>query len=177
MQLLTSNYHYLMKAMKVVQIPLTYPLHQKDSTYSPYFQHGTHFIWPSSHHTMQYTTNSNQTSVQMLILQFSRQLHAGQHSRMLRKFRRWRQRLPGGTTRWWTLDFWRNTWKNIMYSWAWPTTWIMSLPMPLCELSNALLLGQFGHFWLWGLYGHFQWWRDTRNGGSAIVIQDSGLIE
>ena len=31
------------------------------------FQHGTCFIQSSSHHTTQYTTNSTQTSVQMLI--------------------------------------------------------------------------------------------------------------
>ena len=77
------------------------------------FQHGTCFIWSSSHHTMQYTTNSTQTSVQTLILQFSRQPHSGQHSRMLRKSRRWRGRLPDGTPRWWTLGFWRNTWKTL----------------------------------------------------------------
>ena len=134
---------------------------KKDSKNSPCFQHGTCFIWSSSHHTMQYTTNSTQTSVQMLILQFSRQLHSRQHSRM---FRRQRGGLPDGTSRWWTLDFWGNTWKDIMYSWAWSTTWIMSIPMPLCELSNALLHGQFGfkwHFRLWGLYGHIQQWGHT----------------
>ena len=35
----------------------------RDSSHSPHFQHGTHFIQSSSHHTMQYTTNSTQTSV------------------------------------------------------------------------------------------------------------------
>ena len=89
-------------------------------------------------------------------------------------------RLPDGTFRWWTLDFQRNTWKDIMCSWVWFTTWIMSITMPLHELSNALLHGQFGfkwHFRLWGLYGHIQWRRHTRNGGNAILIQDLGLIE
>ena len=38
---------------------------KKDSTHSPHIQHGTHFIQSSSHHTMQHTTNSTQTSVQM----------------------------------------------------------------------------------------------------------------
>ena len=82
--------------------------------------------------------------------------------------------------RWWMLNFWGNTWKDIMYSWTWSTTWIMPVPMPLHNLSIALLHGQFGfkwHFQLWGLYGHFQQWGDTRNGGSALLIQDSGLIE
>ena len=32
-----------------------------------HIQHGTRFIQPSSHHTMQHTTNSTQTSAQMLI--------------------------------------------------------------------------------------------------------------
>ena len=50
------RYHWLTHSIK------------KDSTHSPCFQHGTCFIWSSSHHTMQYTTNSTQTSAQMLIL-------------------------------------------------------------------------------------------------------------
>ena len=67
-----------------------------------------------------------------------------------------------------------------MYSWAWSTTWIMSIALPLCRLSDALLHGQSGfkwHFGLWALYGHIQQWRHTRNGGNAILIQASGLIE
>ena len=74
-------------------------------------------------------TNSTQASAQMLILQFSKQLHSRQHSRM---FRRWRGGPPDGTSRQWTLDFQGNTWKDIMCSWAWSTTCIMSIPMPLC---------------------------------------------
>ena len=39
----------------------------KDSSHSPCFQHGPHFIQPSSHHTSQYTTNTTQTIAQTLI--------------------------------------------------------------------------------------------------------------
>ena len=142
---------------------------KKDSENSPCFQHGTHFIWSSSCHTMQYTTDSTQTSAETLILQFSRQLHSRQHSRM---FRRQRGGLPGGTSGQWTLDFQGNTWKDIMCSWAWSTTWIMPIPMPLCELSNALLHGQFGfkwHFGLWGIYGHIQQWGHTNLQGYTLL--------
>ena len=59
---------------------------KKDSKNSPCFQHGTHFIWTSTCHSAQYTTNSTQTSAQMTILQFSRQLHSRQHSRMSRQY-------------------------------------------------------------------------------------------
>ena len=161
------RYHWLTHSFK------------EDLTHSPCFHHGTCFFQPSSHHTMQHTTNSTQTSVQMLILLLSRQLHSRQHPSMLRQFRSWRGRLPDGTFGWWTLDFWRNTWKN-MCSWTWSTTWIMLVSMPLCKLSNSLLHRQFGfkwHFWLWGLYGYIQWWGDTRDGGSTILIWDSGLLE
>ena len=48
-------------------INLPTPL-RKTPSHSPHFQHGTHLVQSSSHHTMQYTTNSTQTSVQMLIL-------------------------------------------------------------------------------------------------------------
>ena len=143
---------------------------KKDSKNPPCFQHGTCFIWSSTCQTMQYTTNSTQTSMHMLILQFSRQQHSRQHSRMFR--RRWRRGLPDSTSGQCTLDFQGNTWKDIMYSWAWSTTWIMSIPMPLYKLSNALLHGQLGfkwHFRLWGLYSHIQWWRHTRIRGYTLL--------
>ena len=143
----------------------------KDPLHSPHFQHGTCFIQPSSHHTLQYTTNSTQTSAQMLIFWLSRQLHSRQHPSILRQLR-WR-RFPDSTLGWWTLDFWRNTWKNFMYSWTWFTSWIMPVPMSLHKLWHYFLHGQFGfkwHFWLWGLHGYIQWWRDTRNGRSTILI-------
>ena len=148
---------------------LTYSI-KKDSENPPCVQHGTCFIWSSTCHTMQYTTNSTQTSMQMPILQFSRQQHSRQHSRMFR--RRRKRGLPDSTSGQWTLDFWGNTWKDIMYSWAWFTTWIMSIPMPLCKLSNAFLHGQLGfkwHFRLWGLYGHIQWWRHTSIWGYTLL--------
>ena len=40
----------------------------KDSSHSPCYQHGTCLIQPSDHHTLQYTTNTSQTSAQMPIL-------------------------------------------------------------------------------------------------------------
>ena len=87
----------------------------KDSSYSPHFQHGTHFIiQPSSHHTSQYTTNSTQTSAQMPIFYLSRQLHSRQHPILLRQLRWWRRRFPYDTLGWWTLDFWRNTWERTL---------------------------------------------------------------
>ena len=39
----------------------------KDSSHSPCFQHGACFFQPSPYHTSQCTTNSTQTSVQMLV--------------------------------------------------------------------------------------------------------------
>ena len=130
-----------------------------------------HLIKLQPHHAVHH--NSNQTSAQMLILQFSRQLHSRQHSSM---FRWGRRGFPDGTSGWWTLDFQGNTWKDNMYSWAWSTTWPMSITMPLHEWLDELLRGLFGfkwHFELWGLYGHIQWWRHTREGKKCHT--DTGL--
>ena len=149
-------------------IDLPTPL-RKDSDNPSCFQHGTCFIWSSCCHTMQYTTNSTETSAQMLILQFSRQQHSTQHCRM---FRSQRGGLLDGTSGWWTLDFQGNTWKDIMYSWACSATWKMSIPMHLHELSNALLHGQLAFKWyfgLWGLYGHIQQWGHTSLWGYTLL--------
>ena len=137
-----------------------------------------HSIQPPPHHAVHHKLHPDQCAdAYPLVQQTATVWTAPQNAQ---RFSRWRERLPDGTFRWWTLDFWGNTWKDIMYSWPWPTTWIMPIPMPLCKLSNTFLHGQFGfkwHFRLWGLYGHIQQWGDTRNGGSAILIHDSGLIE
>ena len=75
------------------------------------------------------------------------------------------------------LDFWGNTWKNIMHSWAWLTTWVM--PMPLCKLPDSFLHRQPGfkwHFGLWRLYGYIQWQGHTSTWRYAIFERDSGVI-
>ena len=44
--------------------------------------------------------------------------------------------------------------------------------MPLHELSDALLYGQFGFKWyfgLWGLYGHIQWLGHTSLWGYTLL--------
>ena len=53
--------------------------------------------------------------------QFNRWQHSSQHSRMFRRWRRGRG-LPDHTSKWWTLSFRGNTWKNIVHAWAWIMT-------------------------------------------------------
>ena len=126
-----------MKAMKVAQIPLTYPIHWER------LQHGTCFIWSSSCHTVQYTTNSpNQCADAYPSVQQTATLQTA-----FQNVQKMMRGLPDSTSRWWTLDLQGNTWKDIMYSWAWSTIWIMSIPMPLCKLSDSFLHEQFGFKW------------------------------
>ena len=54
--------------------------------------------------------------------------------------------------------------ERTLHSWAWLTTWVMPIPMPLCELPDSILHRQPGfkwHFGLWGLYGYIQQWGHT----------------
>ena len=128
-----------------------------------------HFIQHLSQ--VQCTTNSTQTSTKMTIIQFNRRQHSSQHSRMFRRWSRGRG-LPDSTSKWWTLGFQGNTWKIIVHSQAWITTWVMPIPMPLHELSDAFLHGQLGFKWhlgLWGLYGYIQQQRHTSIWGYALL--------
>ena len=127
-----------------------------------------HSIQHLSHHTI--TTNSNQTSMKMTIIQFNRRHHSSQHSRMFRRWSRGRG-LPDGTSKWWTLGFWGNTWKNIVHSQAWISTWVMPIPMPLCKLSDAFLHGQLGLNDILDFedYGYIQWWRHTSIWGYTLL--------
>ena len=129
-----------------------------------------HLIQFSPHHAVHHKLHPDQCADAYPLVQQTSTLQTApqyaQTAQMMKKISRWH-------FGWWTLDFWRNTWKNFMYSWTWSNTWIMPVPMPLHKLWNYFLHGQFGfkwHFRLWGLYGYIQWWGDTRNGGSTILI-------
>ena len=156
----------------------------KDTKNSSCLQLGTYFIWSRTCHTTKQATYSTQTGVQMTFIKFNRwhpptptvtPFNTPGYSEDKRGGRELLDSIPW----WWSLDFWGNTCKNIMYLWTWFTKWVITIPMPLCKLSNTFLHRQSGfkwHFGLWGLYGHIQQWRHTRNERDAILRQGSGLI-
>ena len=145
-----------MKVTRVVQIPLTYPLCYKRllafTTFPAWnMLHSTQF---SPHLAVHHKLHPDQCADAYLLAQQTITLQTAPSR--LRQLRWWR-RFPDSTFGWWTLDFWRNAWKNFMYSWTWTTAWIMPVPMSLCKLWHYFLHGQFGfkwHFWLWGLHGY-----------------------
>ena len=75
-----------------------------------------------------------------------------------RRQRRWR--FPDCTTRWWPLDYRRNSRKTFMYTWTFSTSFFMSITMPIYGLHIFIVLWHLGsqwHFWIWRFDDHIQW--------------------